>query len=126
MRRIVIPALGLLLALLSAGCQTWPAAGDQKYPLRRRLNAWETTVPLPIQTVHKAALAGLSDLDLQPITRRVDKLTGMVDGFLADGSDFEVYLESITETATRVRVRCGALGNRERSHRLFRAIESHL
>jgi hypothetical protein len=49
----------------------------------------------------------------------------MADGFLADGTDYEVRLEALGDAVTRMRVRRGMLGDRERSLQLFRAIEKH-
>jgi hypothetical protein len=120
--------LALTLALTAtflAGCATWRAEPGATHTLKRHLNAWQTTVALPIEEVHKATLAGLDDLGLRPVSRRVDKLTGMADGLLADGTDFEVHLEAQGETVTKVRVRCGMFGDRARSAQIFRAIEKH-
>jgi len=123
MTRLFLSLAALLAVALAAGCTTWHSGAASTYTLKRHLNAWETTVALPIDKVHKATVAGLNDLGLKPVTSRVDKLTGFNDGFLADGTDFEVRLESLGETVTRVRVRCGMLGDQERSVQLFRAIE---
>ena len=123
-RRVLALALTLTVTLLT-GCATWRAEPGATHTLKRYLNVWQTTVALPIEEVHKATLAGLEDLGLSPVTRRADKLTGMADGFLADGTDFEVRLEAQGETVTKVRVRCGMLGDRTRSTQIFRAIEKH-
>jgi len=125
MTRVVLAFGALLVTAFAAGCTTWHTGTASTYTLKRSLNSWETTVALPIEKAHKATVAGLNDLGLKPVTSRVDKLTGIADGFLADGTDFEVRLESRGDTVTRVRVRCGMLGDRERSIQLFRAIEKH-
>ena len=116
-----------ILGLLSCvGCSTIGAGPKTTHALRRRLNAWETVAAVPIEKAHKAAIAGLADLSLKPVNNRVDKITGLLDGFLADGTSFEVQLEALGETVTRMRVRCGMIGDRDRSNQLFRAIERHL
>ncbi len=120
-------ALGLALAAaLVAGCTTVQSSGTKVYTLKRHLNTWETIVGVSIEKAHKASVAGLADLSLKPVTSAVDKLTGLVDGTMADGTDYEIRLESMGESVTRIRVRCGMWGERERSAQLFRAIEKRL
>lgn len=120
-------AMAVALALIPAvGCVTSHSSSKAAYTLRRHLNAWETTVAVPIEKVHRAAVAGLSDLGLRPVTSRVDKLSGLVDGSMADGTAFEVRLEAAGDAQTTIRVRSGLLGDRERSTQLFRAIEARL
>jgi hypothetical protein len=40
-------ALGIALAAALAGCSTWHSGTASTYTLKRHLNTWETTVPLP-------------------------------------------------------------------------------
>lgn len=115
-----------LALALSAGCVASPSSGKAAYTLRRHFNAWEATVAQPIEKAHKATVAGLSDLGLRPATSRVDKLSGLADGMMADGTPFEVRLEARGDAETLIRVRSGLLGDRERSAQLFRAIEARL
>jgi len=123
--RTLALAAGFALALV-VGCTSVQSSGKTVYTLKRNLNAWETVLAVPIEKVHKATLSGLSDLSLKPITSRVDKLTGLVDGTMADGSDFEIRLEAMGDSVTRLQVRCGMLGDGVRSAHLFRAIEKRL
>jgi hypothetical protein len=126
---MIRPLLALTEALaliLCAGCVTSYSSGKPVYTLRRHLNTWETTVAVPIEKAHKATVAGLSDLGLKPDTSRVDKLTGLADGSMADGTSFEVRLATLGDAQTRIRIRSGPLGNRERATQLFRAIEARL
>jgi hypothetical protein len=121
------PAIvGALALVLCAGCVISHSNSKAVYTLRRHLNAWETTVAVPIEKAHRATAAGLSDLGLKPVTSRVDKLSGLAAGSMADGTAFEVRLDAIDAAQTRIRVRSGLLGDRERSTQLFRAIEARL
>lgn len=126
MSRFALVMVEALALVLSAGCLTFHSSGKDVYVLRRHLNAWETTVAVPIEKAHKATAAGLSDLGLKPLTSRVDKLTGLTDGSMADGTYFEVRLEACGAALTRMRLRSGLLGDRERATQLFRAIEARL
>lgn len=126
MTRFVLAMAGVLALILGAGCVTSHSTGKATYALRRHLNAWETTVAVPITKAHKATVAGLADLEIKPLTSRVDKLTGLVDGSLADATSFEVRLEATGDAQTRIRIRCGMLGDREQAVHVFRAIEARL
>ena len=126
MIRSLLTMVGVLALVLCAGCVASHSNGKAVYTLRRNLNAWETTVAVPIDRVHQATVAGLSDLKLKPVTSRVDKLTGLTEGSMADGTDFEVRLQALDAALTRIRVRCGMLGDRDRATQLFRAIEARL
>ncbi len=127
MRHLTIPALAALaLTLALAGCATMQSGGKTVYTLKRHVNTWETVLAVPIDKAHKATVQGLGDLAIKPITSRVDRITGLVDGVLADGTDFEVRLEALGDEVTRIRLRCGMMGDRQRSAQLFRAIEERL
>jgi len=126
-QRTVVASL-VLVVVLASGCGT-PGGGAKvgSYPLRRsKLIRWETVVNQPVETVHEAVLKGLDDLNLRPITRNVDKLTGLVDGVMADGMDFEISLSAVGSETTRVSIRCGMFGDAQRSRLIFSAVEKHL
>ena len=118
--------LAAALAVFGAGCTTVQPGAKTVYTLKRHLNTWEAVVASPIGDVHRATVAGLNDLSLQPFSNGADKLTGLVDGLLADGTDYEVHLEALSDSTTRLRVRCGMFGDQALSMQLFRAIEKHL
>ena len=124
---IAISALGLVVC--STGCQTVAYQSSERgaYRLARTFpyNTWETLVKKPIAETHKAVERGLEDLEIKPITSQVDKIAGTVDALFADHMDLEITLEAVSAELTRVRIRCGLHGDRERSVRLFEAIEKH-
>lgn len=125
-------ALALTIACLGAswGCRT--ISGEKKQPSVYRLkrvlpgNTWEATVAHSIKDTHNAILDGLEDLGIEPITNRVDRLSGTVDALFADQMDLEIKLHNVAPELTRVRIRCGIVGHEQRTEQLFRAIEKHL
>jgi hypothetical protein len=126
MIRSIQALVGVLAVALCAGCVTSRPGDNATHTLRRYFTSWETVVAAPIEKVYKASGAGVADLGLKPDTSAVDKLTGLVEGFMADGTRFEVRLSTLTDTQTRVRITIGMLGDYERATHLFRAIEKHL
>ena len=127
MKRYALSFLVSLGMLLVVGCQTttYQTSSKGTYELKRKLNAWQTLVNNPIEKAHAAVVAGLKDLKLNVITSQVDKISGVVDGVFADTSDFEVKLEAVSPELTRISIRCGVLGNRNRAEMLFQSIEKH-
>ncbi|MBT3381970.1 MAG: DUF3568 family protein [Lentisphaerae bacterium] len=126
-------ALGLILACMVTGWGCRTLTGERTrpattYQLKRvpPFNTWEATVTNSIEATHKAVLEGLEDLGIEPITNRVDKLSGTVDALFADQMDLEVKLHFVAPEMTRIRIRCGIVGHEQRTEQLFRAFEKHL
>ena len=126
MTRSALAMTAVLALALGAGCVTSFSTGKPIYTLKRHFNAWDTTLAVPIEKAHKATVAGLADLGLKTDTSRVDKLTGLADGTMADGTYFEIKLETLGDSLTLVRIRSGVFGDRMRATQLFRAIEARL
>lgn len=114
----------------SWGCRTASTGQAERsaYQLKRvrPYNTWEATVKSSIENAHKAVLKGLEDLGIEPITDRVDRLSGTVDALFADQMDLEIKLHNVAPELTRMRIRCGIVGHEQRTQQLFRAIEKHL
>lgn len=127
MKRIAaLFSLAIAVAILTGCLSTQYHTGERVYTLKRGLNAWSTVLAYPIADVHRATENGLADLQLDPLTSRVDNLAGLVDGTLADGQDYEVRLTALSVNSTSISVRCGIQGDKTRSLQLFSAIEKHL
>jgi len=127
--RTLLKAVGIAaIPFLAAGCRTtlWSEEKQTIYRLERHLNAWQVLVQDSVANVHKAALAGLKDLKIEPITNRVDKVSGLIDGMFSDNMDFEIRLEALAPRLTRVRIKCGMFGNEARAKLLFQAMQKHL
>ena len=118
----------LVAAPLLAGCRTqvWSNDGRIVYQLNRQVNQWQTYVQSPIAKTHEAFVSGLKDLEVKPLTNQVDKVSALVDGFFADEVSFDIRLETVAPSVTRVRIRCGLVGDEQRALLLFKAMEKHL
>ncbi|MFC1531862.1 DUF3568 family protein [Thermodesulfobacteriota bacterium] len=124
---------GLILSALvifSGACQTTvgESRGDERYELQRSLmtpNYWETIVTKDVEPVFKAVLAGIKDLGLRITTSRADRLSGLVEGSFADGTEFKVKLSYKAVDTTLILINAGLMGSKVRSVQLFKAIEKH-
>ena len=128
--RLHLACIALVCAVFVAGCQTmrsYPSSARGTYELKRKLpNRWEALVDQPVVKAHRATMAGLKDLNINAVTSQVDQISGMVEAVFGDGMDLEVKLESVAPNITRISIRCGMVGDRDRSRMVFSAIEKRL
>lgn len=84
------------------------------------------TVRYSLPAVHGATLQAFKGFQL-PVEKDVmDTLTARMESRFADGQRLWLALDSLSETSTRISIRCGVFGDKERSHRLLKAIHTHL
>ncbi len=84
------------------------------------------TLDHPLPVVHTATIQALKGVQV-PVEKDVsDHLTARIESRFADGKRLWIDLDSLSETSTRISIRIGLLGDKERSHRLLRAIHRHL
>jgi hypothetical protein len=101
----------------------------QTYTLNRSVTKpyyWETVISKDVKPVYNAVLAGIKDLGLIKRTSKVDRLSGLVEGTFADGTDFRIRISYEAPDRTKVLITAGFTGNKTRSLQIFRAIEKHL
>ncbi len=125
--------LGVILSLFIIflmACQATVGGSKtgEKYKLKRNLtmpNYWETIIHKDVKPVYDAVLAGLGDLGLKVSTSKVDRLSGFVEGFFADGSEFRIRISYEGPETTVLLIKAGFTGSKTRSTHIFRAIEKH-
>lgn len=121
----------LIPAVFLAACQATVGGSKtgQTYKLNRSVimpNYWETVVSKDVEPVYNAVLAGIRDLGLHKTTSKVDRLSGRVEGFFADGTIFKIRISYEEPGMTRLLITAGMTGSKKRTLQLFRAIEKHL
>jgi len=79
-----------------------------------------------IDKVGRAVVKGLEDAEVVVTGSQVGAATGKVTGTAPDGKKAIVDLEAPGDKVTRIKVRVGTLGNRERSEYLVSKIDEHL
>jgi hypothetical protein len=98
------------------------AAGTYSY-LSRNL---EVIYGIPLADVWPRALAAVESLQLHIDRQRIDGLGGDIQARRPDGTKVRVYLKPIGDHSTSVKVRVGALGDREMSERVQRTIRQQI
>lgn len=129
MRRYLCALLGMSLLASINGCVTTAvgggpnaAAGTYSY-LSRNL---EVIYGIPLADVWPRALAAVESLQLHIDRQRIDGLGGDIQARRPDGTKVRVCLKPIGDHSTSVRVRVGALGDREMSERVQRTIRQQI
>jgi hypothetical protein len=98
------------------------AAGTYSY-LSRNL---EVIYGIPLADVWPRALAAVESLQLHIDRQRIDGLGGDIQARRPDGTKVRVCLKPIGDHSTSVKVRVGALGDREMSERVQRTIRQQI
>lgn len=80
--------------------------------LQQNLNA-------SLEKAHKATLAGLKKLRLPILVDKQDKLTVKVESEYADGKRVWIDLEYVTQSATKISIRVGTMGDEVRSREIL-------
>lgn len=126
-RRIVLVLA--MVALAGAGCRSlWapPPELERVYMLQRYEEYWTIMLDATVPEVKHAVVQGLKDLGLEPLTSRFDQVSGTVHSIFADQDFLEIVVQSVDPGKTRFQIRCGLLGEKERSRLVFRSIAAHL
>ena len=124
---IVTIVLGFALTvcgcpLLLVGGAAAAGAGGALYYTGRL----EQTLNHPLGKVHAATLKALAALELPVQQDSADKLVAVVESRFADGKKVHIELAAEGEKRTRVRVRVGDLGDKERAQKVLQAIIDNL
>ena len=129
MRRYLCAFLGMSLLVSISGCVSTGVgggpnvtAGTYSY-LTREL---EVIYGIPLADVWPRALAAVESLQLHIDRQRIDGLGGDIQARRPDGTKVRVCLKPIGDHSTSVRVRVGALGDREMSERVQRTIRQQI
>jgi hypothetical protein len=90
-------------------------------------HGWLTDqVTTDVPRTFEASRAGLKELNIRITEARYDNIKGKVNGELADGTNVYVKLKATEGKTTEIRIRVGALGDKDASHRILRAIKRQL
>ena len=119
----------IVISLTACTAMVGGSKGGSRYELKRSLimpNYWETTLSKDVKPVYDAVIAGIKDLGLRVSTRNADRLSALVEGSFADGTEFKIRLSYEGPDTTLILINAGLTGSKSRSVQLFRAIEKHL
>jgi len=125
MKMVRILFLLVLAASLSGCILALGAAAGGTTALYVR-GAAEKSYAHKIDKVGRAVVDALEDAQIVITSQRVGATTGKITGTAPDGKKVIVDLDATGEKVTRIKVRVGTLGDRERSEYLVARIDERL
>jgi hypothetical protein len=126
-RKRALLSLIISLCILTSGCAAVVAAGAAGGAGIVYYQGWLTDqVTTDVPRTFEASRAGLKELNIRITEARYDNIKGKVNGELADGTNVYVKLKATEGKTTEIKIRVGALGDKDASHRILRAIKRQL
>jgi hypothetical protein len=117
----------LVLAVL--GCETTVTeeeGGEKVATYSYSQRELEVEYKRGIDQVYAAAQKALEDLELRGVSARQDQLTGRLVAEDAQENEVEILLEARGADETRATIQWGILGDKDKSIRVYRAINENL
>lgn len=84
------------------------------------------TVNGSVPKVHKATVAALKEMKLPVLEDRYDHLTARMKSKLATGEDVKISLDSVSASTTKVGIRVGIVGDKDKSQAILDKIKSEI
>jgi hypothetical protein len=125
MRRVGLSVFTLIVAVALSGCIVL-AAGAAAGGVMYFKGEAEKTYPHSVEKVFNAAVAGLKDANISIYSKGYDSTSGKIEAVLADGKDLKINLRAEGENVTKVKLRIGTFGDRDRSMFIYEKIDKHL
>jgi len=121
----MILSLGVIV-LTSSGCflLIGAAAGAGGYAYVK--GTMQNTVYSTVREIHPASLKALEELGIFITDDELNVHSAKVEGEYADGKKVIVDIEALTERASKIKVRVGTLGDKERSNVIINTIVEHI
>ena len=88
--------------------------------------AAEKTYPYDVEKVYNATLAALADADIQAYQKSADATVAKIEATLADGKRLIIDVETAATGMSKVRIRIGTFGDKDRSQFIFSKIDKRL
>jgi hypothetical protein len=117
------------VALLASGCQLLllgGAAGAGAGAASYYLGKLEKTVEYDVPETHEAAVSALKSMELPVMQDRSDRISAHVESEFADGKPVWIDIEATGENDSRITIRVGYVGDRDRAMRILDAMEDRL
>ncbi len=125
-RRIVFVLL-LLFAVSSSGCAALvvgaAAGGGTAVYIKGQV---EQTFSHSVPRVHEATLAALKELNMPVIEDNHDDTSAKMKSVVASGEDVWINISALSNTASKVTVRVGTMGDEGKSTAIINKIEKNL
>lgn len=126
MRRYATPLL-VILGLSLAACKTVSVpAKTGSYQLKQQLSCYRVEVSGTVEDAFAATLKGLEDLEITPVEKKNDQLSGLATAKFADGTALKITLLQSQDNLVRMEIGAGDFADEARCTAVFRAIAKHL
>jgi len=128
-RKALAAMLCVAAAALACGCSQLGggrAGPTGAWPSLYYRGKLEQTLEFDLAEVHHASLSALKEMALPILEDRADRLSAHLGSALPAGEPLAIDLEALGEMHTRVTIRAGLAGDRDRAARVLSAIRKHL
>ena len=79
-----------------------------------------------VPAVHNASISALKDLNLPIIEDNHDNLSAKIKSKSADGQDVWIEIESVTAESSKITIRVGVMGDKNKSRQILDGIHKYL
>ena len=79
-----------------------------------------------VDDIHSAALDAIKDLKLFVTEEEVGKRSVAIKAEYSDGRKVRIFIDALTEYASKITIRVGNFGNQDESQKILSAIEKNL
>lgn len=80
----------------------------------------------PVSRVHDATLAALKDFRMPVLEDMHDPLSARVRSRLSSGEDVKIKIDSVTSSSSKIGIRVGIVGDKDKSRTILDRIDEHL
>jgi hypothetical protein len=113
---VIMSLYGCILAAAAVG-----ATGVLYYQGKASKN-----YPHPVMKTYDVVLAALKDAEIQVCEKGADATSGKIEGILQNGDKIHIKFDASGEDVTKVSIRIGTFGDRQKSEFIFGKIDKRM
>ncbi len=119
--------LAVLFAIYGIGCAAFVAGGAIGGGTAVYIKGQvEETFNNPVPRVHEATLAALKDLNMPVIEDTHDSTSAKMKSVVASGEDVWIDISALSNTASKMTIRVGTLGDEGKSTAILNTVHKHI
>lgn len=81
---------------------------------------------IPASRLHDETIDALKKLEMPVLEDESDRLTAKIRSEFSDGEKVTIDIEAVTEHTSKIEIRIGILGNRDRSQMIYDAVRKEV
>lgn len=125
MKRALVVCMALAMTVCLSGCILLVAAAAAG-GVAWYMGEGAKTYPHGVKKVYGATLDALEKNSVAVALKSADNVSGLIEGKFADGKDLKVKFEAEGENVTKVKVRVGTMGDKDKTNFIFGQIDRYL